>query len=297
MFYRARNHLFVGEVEISAGHVFFFVEGIEEHRHFQKGRLEDAGAVVGDKKVCDQQQVVDVVLAGKVQHPVLPSGRNVQGLMDERVVFDNTGSIFRHFFHKGVDIKSILRIVGIFVAVAPEGRGKEDDFLFPEERILFVEFLSFFHFPLPVKKDVCARHAESFDFAGRDSKGFRVNVADGLTADADKVIVSMVHGTLRRAAGFAHAGETEGLEGAAGMPELHHFGFPADVQPVELRVKVFQDNHPGFGTFSGAFAEFFLLEDVHGVGIDELCHFNIRVVFESFADQLQVSALFRQTLR
>ena len=131
-----------------------------------------------------------------------------------------------------------------------------------EERVLSRRGpLSSFSFRSQSKRASVRGTPSAFDLAGRDGEGLRVDAADGLAADADKVIVSVVHGALRRAAGLAHPGEAEGLEGAAGVPELHHLRLPADVQPVQLRVEVFQHDHPGVGTFSGAFPEFLLLQE------------------------------------
>ena len=200
-----------------------------------------------------------MAFSGQVKHAVLPFWRDLHRLMDKRMMFDDACGVFRHFFHKCFQAEGVFRIIGVLVAVATEGRGEKDHFLVAEERIFLVEFLPCFTFSLPVEECICPWHAESLHLAGRNGEGFRVDVADCFAADADEVIVSVIHGALRRAAGLAHSGEAEGLKGAAGVPELDNLGLPADVQLVELRVEVLQDDYPGFGTFSGTLPQVFFI--------------------------------------
>ena len=237
-----------------------------------------------------------MVFARQVQRAVLPFWRDGERLVYKRMLLDDAGGVFRHLFQKGLQLEGVFRIVGVLVTVSPESRSEKDDFLFPQKRVFFVKFLPFLPLVLPVEQNVCPRYAEGFHLVGRDGKCFGINAADGLAADADKVIVSVVHGALRGAARLAHACKAEGLEGAAGMPELHHFCLPADVQPVKLRVEVLQNDHPGFRAFLRALAQLFLFEGVHRAGVDKFCDFHFRVVLKPAADPLEVAPLFRQTL-
>ena len=80
------------------------------------------------------------------------------------------------------------------------------------------------------------------------------------------------------------------------MPELHHLSLSSNREPVELRIEVLQNNYLCFGTFSGTFPQFFFLQCIDGLGVNKFGHFDIRLRFQLFFDQLQSTALLRQTL-
>ena len=249
----ARDERLERHVEIARGDVLVEVVGEEQHRAAEGRVLEHDRGIVGDDQVDREQQVVDVDPGGRsVEEPVAERLGDRQRLLHERVHLDDHHRIALDAQRvEGGVVEMLEAVGGVADRLAAIGRREQDRLAADDLGERGACRLDAGRPCLLVEEAVHPRDPGRHDALLRDPERLGVERHVELGADDRGRVVLVGPEERIEVAGLAGPAVADGLERARGVPQLDDPHVLVQLDPVERRERVVEQDHVGPGERAG----------------------------------------------